>query len=642
VKVSDTTVRSKPRTTRRIAYAERDFIAWDGEADTGKDGKSNYVLFGNSEGWEVSSPRLDGMDCIRLIFETAKAYPMAIHVGFGLGFDINMLVRDFPRATIQRLKKDGKTWLPEEQILVEYLPKKWIRLYNATSKQSVTIFDTFTFFMSSAVKAWQEYLPDWKDLVSEVSVGKDARDHFEYSQLEELIRPYFRNELQLYVRLMERLRELLSVAGIHPKGWYGPGAIAGTVLKQRTSNLIQRDLPEGVKEAAAYAYFGGRFEQFYTGHYKGPIWSYDIRSAYPHALRLCPDLAFGEWEHLTGFPDRIEEFALYRVDFDYDRSGGVRSGYAHLPMPFPYRDSRGQIHYPARVRGWYWGCEVKSALQWYNFRITEAYVFHSTSDSKPFAFIEKMYEQRDKWKRQGNQAQLALKLGINSIYGKLAQRVGWNQDTYEPPKWHQLEYAGFATAKCRSMLYSALMQAPMSIIAVETDGVFTSQPLSLELGRELGTWEEETYDGLIYVQSGVYYLSRWKRYVGHEWFKARTRGFGAKSISVGTAINGAAKLDSLTGQVHRFAGFNGYLWKAEWLGWIDRPQVAVWGGSGKRSHASALCERCLGDTTQQMHSLVISKPWGGDSHPHFLPWKQDLNEYQKASDENRDIELQPL
>lgn len=582
------------------------------------------------------------MDCIRTIFEADRSHPFSIHVGFGLGFDINMLVCDFSRSEVQQLKTEGKVWIKSEGLLIEYLPKKWIRLYDSVNKQSVTIFDMFTFFMSSAMKAWEQYFvndPELMLVVRRVGLGKEARDSFEYEELETTIRPYFREELQLYRLLMHRLRDLLAVAGIYPKGWYGPGAIANALLKERTDHLIQRDLPDGVIEASAYAYFGGRFEQFYTGQYKGPIYSYDIRSAYPHALRLCPDLGYGTWEHSTGFPKELHEFALYKIDFDYDRSGSPRLGFAHLPMPFPYRDDKGRVHYPARVRGWYWGCEVRQALRWFNFRITESWVFHSTSESKPFAFLEDMYERRAKWKREGNQAQLALKLGLNSIYGKLAQRVGWNEEDFTPPKWHQLEYAGFATALCRSMIYSAMMQNPLSIVAVETDGVFSTSELSLNIGSKLGQWEEERYDGLIYVQSGVYFLSRWRKFRGHQWFKARTRGFGAKSVTVERAIESVEQLRPLVGSVHRFAGFNGYLWRDQWLNWIDRPQVALWGGNGKRAHAHRMCERCMGDTGAQLHNLAIARPWGGDSYPHFLPWREGLNVYQEIGDTVTDVGL---
>jgi hypothetical protein len=273
------------------------------------------------------------------------------------------------------------------------------------------------------------------------------------------------------------------------------------------------------------------------------------------------------------------------------------------------------------------------AREWFNFRVLEAFEFRQAGDRKPLGFLTDMYRQRQLWVSQGNPAELALKLGYNSLYGKLAQRVGGSIEK-GPPKWHQLEYSGWATAKCRSMIYSAMMQNPMAIVAVETDGLFSTEPLDLPIGTELGMWDYDPFDGLIYVQSGVYWLSRWKRHIGHEWYKARIRGFSSGEIGINDALRSVATLSPITGNTHRFAGFNGYLFREQFLKWIDTEHVAAWGGAGKRAHLVRLCGKCQGRNSQ-LHDLVIMKPWGGDSKPHFLPWKPDTgieNEY--ASDED--------
>lgn len=620
----------------RTPHKDRRFVAWDGESSSGLgpngENTSDYVLFGNSDGWEISSNRLRTTDCLSFIIDHGCANTDVIHIGFAFNFDVNHLLRDLPKSRIEELKRTNEVWW--EQYRINYYPKKWFTIWDNIRKVQVKIYDIFTYFMTSAVKAWNEYLGD-DPRVTTVSKGKDQRDKFIFEDLESVIRPYFRVELELYVDLIEKLRGLLHTAGIIPNGWYGPGSIANALLSTRTKHLIQRDIPSEVIEAAQFAYFGGRFEQFKTGAYKGPIFSYDVRSAYPHALRLLPNLGSGEWMHTMGTPEQFVDFALYKVDFDYDKSGAPYHGRMHVPMPFPYRDSRSQIHYPARVRGWYWGCEVSAAAQWFTFRVTESWTFQENDGDKPFHFLAEMYATRNRWKNQGNKAQLALKLGLNSIYGKLAQRVGWNEKTGAPPKWHQLEYSGFATAYCRSMVFSAIMQNPMSIVAVETDGLFSTEPLTLPLGKELGEWEEELYDGIVYVQSGVYWLSKWKAHIGLRWHKARTRGFGSKDLGISRALECVPTLSPIRGTSHRFAGFNGYLYREQWLTWIDSDHVAVWGGNGKRAHMSGLCGKCQGRDAQ-LHDLVIVKPWGGNSSPHFLPWKPDTgiaNEY--AEDEER-------
>jgi hypothetical protein len=577
-------------------------------------------------GWELSGKRLGSDECLRFIVDCAVAEPDVIHIGFAIGFDVNMIVRDIPKRLIAELKNSHQCWYG--QYLLEWFPQKWFRVYDSFRKVGCKIYDGFSFFMSSAVKAWEQYLgEEERDAVKEVTEGKDLRAVFTYEELETIIRPYFRKELYLYEALFDRLRRLLAVAGIHPKEWYGPGAIASTILRSYAKHYVQRDLPDGVIEASQYAYFGGRFEQFYTGQFTGAVYSYDIRSAYPHALRLLPNLHNGQWTHSVGTPrNGIESFGLYRVSFDFGTDGHSDVGRSYIPMPFPLRDVRSAIHFPSRVEGWYWGPEVLAAQDWYSFDIIESWTFKpAAQNGRPFAFIEGMYKRRQQWKREGNEAEKALKLGMNSIYGKTAQRKG--KDNHEkPPRWHQLEYAGYMTSFCRAMIFSAIMQNPLAIIATETDGLFSTAPLDLPLGTGLGEWEEEVYEGVIYVQSGLYWLKR-----GNEWIKARIRGFGPGQVSVEDALNSVGTLSPLVGHTHRFAGFNGYLMNPKWLTWMDALHVAKWGDGGKRAHGKELCPKCCG-ADEQMHRLTIQFRYGGVSHKHFLPWRDG-----KVGDFSKDV-----
>jgi len=52
---------------------------------------------------------------------------------------------------------------------------------------------------------------------------------------------------------------------------------------------------------------------------------------------------------------------------------------------------------------------------------------YTGSQERPFSWVTEMYDTRRDWKRRGISAQLALKLCMNSMYGKLAQRIGWKR-----------------------------------------------------------------------------------------------------------------------------------------------------------------------------------------------------------------------
>lgn len=646
---------------RKVSVADRSFIAWDGEGVTHAWSPSvpiqvngethfvtaqSYVLFGASTGdgvtHEVSSTSLSTMECLDLIHAVGMRHKNYIHVGFSFGYDVNMILRDLSEHDLTILKKTNRCRFPlccglgvpqpdcrNQHYDLEFMPRKWFRVRNINTRVHVKIYDVFTYFMSSFVKACTKYLGKDHPLLTAVTEGKGNRNVFQYSEMESVIRPYMRMELQMMVELMDVFRDHMTSAGISPPEWYGPGTVARSLLNRNgVRAAITRDLPDEITTASQYAYFGGRFEQYKTGQYVGDVHSYDIRSAYPHALRLLPNVARGEWLPMSSDTE-LHDFALYRISYRFPKRGAAA---LLLPQPFPFRDHRHAIHYPNRTVGWYWGVEVKAFRPMLEaIEILEGWVFVPESSERPFAFIADMYEQRRQWQADGNQAQLALKLGMNSLYGKLAQRIGWNRKKRTPPSWHQLEYAGWVTAKCRAMIYHAMMQHPLDIIAAETDGLFSTKPLDLDLGSSLGQWEHEQYEEIIYVQSGMYFVRN-----GDTWEKSRTRGFGSDALNVDDAIRGLDGLQKLSGHTTRFAGFNGYIGKPQLRAWVDAEPTASWGGGGKRAHSPKLCAKCLGADHLQMHECIISNPFGGNSYRHVLGWRDEgvINPYQEMADDD--------
>lgn len=608
--------------SRYVPFRDRHFIAWDGEGDTERD---TYILFGCSKGFDVASPSLTATECFQLIIDMSVRFPSHIHVAFAFDYDVSMMCASLPLKRREQLVTTGVTWFNHYRL--EYRKNKWFVLTDRERQVTVRIFDVFSFFACSALKAWREYLPD-EEIYQEVIAGKHQRSLFAYRNLS-TIRRYMHLELKLYVKLVDKLRLLLAELGVHPRGWYGPGAVASAVMtKFGITKAMDRELPEDVIVAAQYAYFGGRFEQFHAGLYDGPVYTYDRRSAYPDALRFLPTLAGGQWIHRTfaesSRPTMCPDFSLYKLRY----YKGEANDSLFTPAPFPLRDVRHCVHYPNHTIGWYWGIEVNAALDNLQsgdrIKFEEAWEFTPANDSRPFAFIEGLFEQRQRWKDDRNPVQLAAKLILNSIYGKLAQRVGWNREKYISPTWHQLEWAGFTTAHCRAQIYRALCHQPHAVIAVETDGLFSTVPLSLgEDHKRLGDWEADVYDGLLYVQSGVY----WKREplgydldLGYGWTKVKVRGLGPGDLTFDEAY---AKLDTfepLIASTHRFAALKGFWNKPEFTTWLDAHRTVVWGGGGKRHHNPELCPLCLG-ADLSIHPLAISYPTGGESVRHVLPWR---------------------
>jgi hypothetical protein len=129
---------------------------------------------------------------------------------------------------------------------------------------------------------------------------------------------------------------------------------------------------------------------------------------------------------------------------------------------------------------------------------------------------------------------MMIKLGLNSLYGKTAQQIGArdNEDgEIEPPPFFQMEWAGWVTAGCRAKLMQAAIQNPTAIIAMATDGIYSTEPLDLWCPSEkiLGAWEFTKHAGITMVMPGVYWIEDENN--GKRKLKHFSRGFNKEQMS---------------------------------------------------------------------------------------------------------------
>ena len=504
--------RSKHETD--ASYLSRPFVMWDGEGITLEDGSHRYVMLAHSEGGYLANPQgLRTMDIFRFIVREHAKHPDAIHVIYGGSYDFNMWLSDVPQHTLEGIySHDYYRYGP---VTIQWRRGKSFYLrYDADdirAKKGVTIYDVVSFFQCSFVKACDQYLGDRFAHRDMIVKNKALRSSFTLDDIPE-VKQYNQYELDNGVALMEELRARLNAVTLRPKRWDGPGAIAAALLTRERVKDAMTPTPEPVAEAARYAYAGGRFEVVQYGAVRAPAYEYDVNSAYPHALRNVPNLRRGEW--VQRFDADISEatpeaFTLWHVRF-------TGSDF-RLPQPLFWRSGKGNIVYPGdhTFYGWYWSPDVVAAREYverYGGAIEVTSVWEYREDNpldRPFAFIPELYHQRQLLKAKGDGAHVGIKLGLNSLYGKLAQQVGarYNDDKREwrLPPFHQMEYAGYVTSTCRSMVYRAAIDNLRSVIAYETDALFTTEPLDLPIGTALGEWEATEFDDLTYVQSGVYF-----------------------------------------------------------------------------------------------------------------------------------------
>lgn len=410
----------------------------------------------------------------------------------------------------------------ELEIKCEHEQKPWM-----------VICDAGPFFQTSFLKVLQDWPKDdrlWTDKEYEtVRYGKEnlrTVTRFSKKMIE-----YNRLENELLARIMTQLAQGLRVMGIKLSRdqWYGPGPVAASWLRQnggtKNRDLVQIPGMEDWLQVCQWSYFGGWFEIYSHGIIPGKSYNYDINSAYPYATTKLPHLCDqGQMRRGEGRNTSRNDFVLLRCTV---RSKGPRIG------AVPYRDSHGAICRPSISTGWYWKGEIDAAIdaglvkdidyhEWVEYR--------PCNHPNPFTSIGAMYDARNNVHKDSPRGR-AIKLIINSIYGKFAQSVG-------AKPYNNWFYASYITSHCRTQILRAIgthKGGPDSVLMVATDGIcFDSPHTTLPMERDekgnkqLGYWDESTYDDLCLFKPGVYWDSK-----GKEELKLKSRGVPAKEFAKG-------------------------------------------------------------------------------------------------------------
>lgn len=623
--------RPKVDNPKRQRGVERRFVSWDGEGITYvPNTPQSYVLFGNSDGETIKSKDLDTVSCLDLLLASDRN---AIHVGFALGYDCNMILKDLPHRHLWQLyRTNSVNW---NRYHIEHIPGKWLYVKKGNTP-GVRLYDVFSFFQSSFVRACEDFIGKDDPELEPIRAGKLARRTFQFDELDSMIVPYWQGELRLLIRLMDSLRSDLLGAGLKVSSWHGPGAVANTVFRKFNVMEAKDESPTEVLEASRFGYAGGRFELFRCGHYPGTVYEYDINSAYPSVIADLPNLRTGNWEYVREFEPGT--YGIWNLRYENTDGIGLESSFAIHPLF--HRGEHGEVSFPPITSGWYWTPEAGIAFP--RSEIFGGWVLRH-DDSKPFGFVHDMYRQRLEWKRQGNSAQRALKLALNSLYGKTAQRSG-----YKPgrpiPRWHQLDWAGFVTSMVRAKLFNAISTSQEDcIIAVETDAIFSTQPIpNLEIGPDLGSWELTTFEWMTYIQSGMYYGSvngtTIEKYRGFDKGSLPHSQMQSYLSLLDNAIRQSERLDCVrvpTGETTRFVGMGlGLRTRATWRAWETASKQVKLGGGGKRAHVSVLCPQCKSRQpfSTGLHDLICTPTKTVESWPHSLPWLTDESDAQTFAD----------
>jgi hypothetical protein len=492
------------------SYNPHEFLAVDGEGLSSADGEQQrYILMALSNGQTLYNPR--GLTT-KEIFEFLFSQKVRTFWTFSGTYDVNMWLEGLGEEALRRLadptKRNSVYW--GEYRIMHYYGK----LFQVTRREgkkgrTIRVWDMFPYVQCSFAKM----LKDWDvahtpveiEEVAEIVRMKKLRREFSSDQIDEMTN-YCLLEMKYLSRAVNMLITLSEKSGYLPTQWHSPAAIAKIAMRKHGVLAHKGDVPAAVLEAAEKAYHGGRAEITRMGLIKGPIWRYDIHSAYPAVCVTLPSWAGGTWEHVKdiALEEAVSHIALLCVSWKRPPAADKERYVLSKDFgPFPVRLQVGTKRYPYQGAGWYWSTEVKAAMRLSDITVHEAWIFRPKTQEKPFSYIADLYVARAamKAKESYDPQEKVLKLIMNSTYGSLAQHQipGMGESEYRDLLW-----AGLITAGTRAKLLDAYKPG---VIGFATDGIISTVPLDVPLSDALGDWEaEDVLDWIFLVQSGIYFF----------------------------------------------------------------------------------------------------------------------------------------
>jgi hypothetical protein len=564
-------------------------IALDGEGHTTKDGKHlyTYMSASTSEGLVTDIEDRRGLRTPEILDWVLGLPEKPFKVGYALGYDWTKWMEALPPAALYQLWRPDLRQGKHGPRPIRVLAKNRLYSLNLVSTRLAiagdqdpvtrqwnrrrTVWDVFKFFGRSFVSALEQWNVGTSELRAEILAMKEKRGSFKGINAKE--RAYCQDETRLLAELIEKLLAACAEADLDLKDLYGPGSLAAAMLrkgKAKEQIVTLHDRPE-LADPVQRAFFGGRFEISRVGPVKD-VHSYDIASAYPCAETQLPCLSCGKWRRVVDPSDLdVEAADVALVRWHADPHPDIRShppkalrelpDFARLDLktllalsdlsdpeisdrawgPFPWRGPSGNILFPVVCPsgGWVFGHEWLAARSapklWPNLRASEALLYETSCDcGSPFKEeVADAYVKRLEWGKEGKG--LTLKLAVNSRYGKRAQSSGSHP-------FRCLVAAGFITSYTRAMILRAIATAddPWSIVSIATDGILSTEPLTLErppvtgaetrareIGKStLGEWESKEPGNVFLMRPGMRFDLDLAEKVG----TTAARGLGVKVL----------------------------------------------------------------------------------------------------------------
>lgn len=504
-------------------YGERQyFVGIDGEGHGRSDHRYVMLAASNESGsmsWMIEAPeggRLTTEQCLNFLLSLPANHTKFFAYAFN--YDLTKILTDLDDASLYllfrpelRARKAGEKGFGPKPVKWRgyHLNLQGTRFSVKRDGKRIVVWDLFKFFATKFVTA----IKDWKvgspELWERMAAMKEKRGEFDKVFAEDVasVRNYCLEECRCMAELARKLVEAHEAAKLKLTAFYGAGSSGAAMLNKMGIRDKIVPTPDEMMRPVACAFSGGRFEQSVIGTVEGLIYNRDISSAYPYHATFLPCLLHARWTR-TKRRKNLERRRAALVRYRLGRNPGFTAW-----GPFPFRDAKGNISYPIESGGgWVWLEEYLAGERIFpHVQFVEAWVYDSDCDCQPFKDIPQYYLHRLKIGKEG--PGIVIKLGVNSVYGKLAQSLG-------NPVFNSWIWAGMITSGCRAQVLDmlALHKDHSNLLAVATDGIFTLEQIEAPIPRDTGTyeaidngklkplggWEEKRHEkGMFFARPGV-------------------------------------------------------------------------------------------------------------------------------------------
>ena len=353
------------------------------------------------------------------------------------------------------------------------------------------------------IKNMEKLLKEDKEKYVEYSIT-DAKISVEwYVELREKIRKLFDLTEQDIDKIFtassigeKAFLRFLEKKGIDKNKFLGKKKVIETKFSYKKNKLVKYSKVVTLQEVKNFkiAYHGGRNECYYHGIYKGDVYDYDIKNAYPSAMLTIQDIDWTDYEQVNDVNTiQFNDVGYCRLYFRFKKSVkypnfAVKTDYGLVFVRTGETTVTLQDLYTALKNNWLEEYKIKLCVR-----------FRKQNSLTIAEYTSKLIKERAKYKK-GTVENMLFKLVANSVYGKYTQGIRKKtsinvrksekgnivRDTIKESSIFNAGIASYITSTVRNIVaeyMNYLDKLGVKIFSVTTDGFMTNQKLSDKMLR---------------------------------------------------------------------------------------------------------------------------------------------------------------